>query len=168
MSSLKREHERSRVRRLVNRYARGSVRSTQEVRADLERRGVSSTVAARVIAECQTLRILDDEAGARLWADQWARCGYAWTAIHAKLSLRGFSDETIERAAKRLGTAGDDDARARLVVAASLRRHRTRPATRWSLARTLASRGFDADLIERVLNESSGPAADGSSSSVIL
>ena len=158
MSSLKRD-ERSRVRRLVSRYTGGSVRSTQEVRAYLERRGVPSTVAARVIAECQTLGMLDDEAGARLWADQWARRGYAWTAIHAKLSLRGFSDETVERAAKRLGMAGDDEARARL-VAASLRRHRARPATRWSLARTLTSRGFDADVIERVLNESCGPASD--------
>ncbi len=163
MSSSKPEHERSRLLRLVGRYTRGGVRSTQEVRAYLERRGVPSTAAARVIAEYQTLRILDDEAGARLWADQWARRGYAWDAIQARLSLKGFTEQAIERAAKRLGLAGDDEARARLIVATRLRRQDARPPNRWSLARTLTSRGFDADVIERVLSETFGPASDGSS-----
>lgn len=98
--------------------------------------------------------MLDDEAGARLWADQWARRGYAWDAIRAKLSLKGFSDQAIERAATRLGLAGDDEARARLVAATHRRRQHARPQSRWALARTLTSRGFDTDVIERVLNES--------------
>ena len=154
MSSSKRANERSPLLDLVGRYTRRGVRSIQEVRASLERRGVPPAVAARAIAQAQALGMLDDEAGARLWADQWARRGYAWDAIRAKLSLKGFSDQAIERAATRLGLAGDDEARARLVAAAHLRRQRARPQSRWALARTLTSRGFDADVIERVLNES--------------
>jgi SOS response regulatory protein OraA/RecX len=100
--------------------------------------------------------MVDDRLCARLWADHWARRGYAWSAIRVKLSEKGLDEQAIEHAASWLGTASDDDARARLVIAQRLRR-RAGARQRSRLGRALASRGFDSDLIERILNESFGP-----------
>ena len=139
----------------VIRYTRAGVRSTRQILAYLQRRGVSTDTSARVVRLCQARGILDDRACARLWADHWARQGYAWAAIRQKLTERGLDDSTIDEARHRLGLASDDGARARLVVAQRTRRSAGRPP-RSRLARTLASRGFDSELIERVLDESFG------------
>lgn len=157
MSSLKPPpDELSRARILVGRYARGRVRSIREVLAYLRRRGVPSATAARVIVECRARGMLDDETCARLWADHWARRGYAWQAIHAKLTAKGLDEQAIGRVARRFGTAVDDEAaRARRVATAYLRRHHATGTTQ-RLARTLSSRGFDSEVIERVLTESIG------------
>lgn len=144
------------------RYFRSGVRSAHETVEYLRRRGVPLTQAARVVADYQRRGVVDDRACAQLWTDHWARRGYAWSAIRLKLSEKGLEAQAIEHAANRLGTASSDDARARLLVtrrrrSAEGRRQRSR------LTRMLASRGFDQDLIERVLDESlgSGVAAEG-------
>ena len=148
----------------VARYVRGGVHSTRELRAYLQRRGFTRSEAARLLERLKAAGAADDEAGARLWVEQWARAGYAWAAIHAKLSAKGFDERAIRRAAGR-DAAADDRSRAFGVVAERLRRavaEGGRPRTdlarrqRARLARRLAARGFDADLIERVLDESLG------------
>lgn len=136
------------------RYARSGVRSTREVLTYLRRRGISEERARRTVADYHARGLLDDQACARLWAEHWARRGYAWSAIRVKLSAKGFDGQALERAARRVGGVSDDEARARLVVAAYLRRHRSQAGR---AARALASRGFDQDLIERILNESFSP-----------
>ena len=154
MSSSKLEDEARSVLAALPRYLRSSVRSTHEVVAYLRRRGLSPQRAARAVSEYQARGLLDDEACARLWAEEWARRGYAWAAIRTKLSLKGLDERTIERVARRLGMVGDDEARARLIASAYLRRHAATQTSQRVLARRLASRGFDADLIEHILNES--------------
>ena len=157
MSSLKPADDVSRALAAAARYVRTSVRSTHELRAYLHRRGVSPDTAARVVTEGERRGWVDDRACARLWAEQWSRQGYAWAAIRLKLSAKGLHEHTIKDAANRLGMSSDDEARARLVAASYLRRHKGRPGRQAGrLARTLASRGFGSDLIERVLNESFG------------
>jgi SOS response regulatory protein OraA/RecX len=89
----------------------------------------------------------------RLWADHWARAGFASAAIRLKLSAKGFDEGVINNATSQLCPPSDDEERARLVLAQHARRATARLA-RARLARTLASRGFDSDLIERLLNES--------------
>ena len=133
------------------RYARVGVRSTRDVLTYLERRGASPNTAARILADCQALGLLDDRAAARLWADQWARRGYASAAIRLKLQAKGFDARVSDEAAARVGPASDDEARARFVVTSVLRRQSSRPGRAQRLARVLASRGFDPELIERVL-----------------
>jgi len=165
MSSSKPGDDVARALAALIRYTRAGVRSTRQVLAYLQQRGVSSDTAVRTVRLCQARGILDDRACARLWADHWARQGYAWAAIRQKLTEKGLDDSTIDDATHRLGLASDDGARARLVVAQRIRlpAPRSRQAGRGAgrpprarLARTLASRGFDSELIERVLDESFG------------
>jgi SOS response regulatory protein OraA/RecX len=160
MSSLKPANDPSRALAMVGRYTRGRVRSSQEVLTYLGRRGVSPATATRVIAECRARGMLDDEACARLWADHWARRGYAWEAIRAKLAAKGVSGPVVDRAARRLGTAGDDEGRARHVVASYQRRPHAGGASQ-RLARALRARGFDPEVIERVLAEPTPPPLQG-------
>ena len=148
----------------VARYVKGHVRSTRDLRAYLSRRGFTRSVAARLLARLKTLGVVDDTTAARLWVEQWAREGYAWAAIRVRLSAKGFDARAIRQAAGR-DTAADDRSRAFGVVAERLRRAvaeggqpRTDVAMRQRarLARRLAARGFDCDLIEQVLDESLG------------
>ena len=156
MSSSKRRHEASRTVTRLARYARAGVRSRQQVLAHLRRSGVSPRAALRLVNACEARGLVDDEAGSRLWADHWARRGYAWAAIRAKLEGRSFTPQAIERAAARLGAAAEDAARARAVVEA---RRRRGVCERQRLARTLAYRGFDEDLIEQILQDADAASA---------
>ena len=132
----------------LTRYARTGVRSRQQLLSYLSRGGVPPRTAVRLLAECEALGLVDDAAGARLWAEQWARRGYGWAAIRAKLEARGFGPRAIEQAAARSGLAAEDEARARVFLAG---RQRSRSTARDRLARSLAARGFEPDLIERLL-----------------
>jgi SOS response regulatory protein OraA/RecX len=133
------------------------VRSIQDVRTYLTQRGFPPAAAARAVSDCRTRGLLDDVACARLWAEHWADAGYASAAIHAKLAAKGFHADTIHDTTARLAASADDEARARLVANAFLARRGASTRQRASLARRLASRGFDPDVIERVLDESCGP-----------
>ena len=150
MSSSK-DDEDARALQAVRRYVRGRVRSTVETLAHLRSRGISAATATRVIAACHAQSLLDDEACARLWAEHWARRGYAWAFIREHLAAKGLSEPVMARAARHVGAAAADDvARAQDALAS---RPRTGPAPlpRARLARRLAARGFDDDTIARVL-----------------
>ncbi len=134
------------------RYLRTRVHSAREAADYLRRRGVPPQAALRAVAECRARGLLDDRACARLWAGHWARQGYAASAIRLKLVAKGLADEVISEAARAYGAPAEEEARARLVAEAA-RRRGARQADR--LARALAARGFEADLIERVVGEPS-------------
>lgn len=134
------------------RYASAGVRSRQDVRAYLERRGAPRQTITRVLETCSDRGLLDDRACARLWAAHWARRGYAQSAIAQRLSEKALHATTIEDAINEVVRDSDDETRARAVAAQRLGRRTFRPS-RSRLARTLAARGFDPDVIERVLCE---------------
>jgi SOS response regulatory protein OraA/RecX len=146
MSSLKPEHSLAQAIR----YARTGVRSRQEVQRFLERRGASASTIARILDICQARGVVDDRAYARLWAEHWARLGYARAAIHQRLAEKLVNATAIDHAINLVARDSDDEARARVVVARHLRRGRP---SRSRLARALASRGFEPDVIDRVLSE---------------
>ena len=167
MSSSKPGSERDRTLAATLRYARSGVRSAAEVRAFLRRRGVAPGTMARLMTACRAHGSLDDRACARLWAGHWARRGYAGAAIAQRLAAKGLGAHTIDVALSHLARESPDDARARLLADSYLRRQPGAPrrGRSWRaprragrLARALASRGFDSDVIERVLGESFGPA----------
>ena len=144
------------------RHLGSGVRSTREVRGYLRRRGLPEPDVERLIAASRGQGLLDDRCAARLWAEQWARAGFAAAAIRHKLRAKGFDAHAIDDAAERAALPSDDEARARLVLARHTRRA-SGAAARSRLTRALASRGFDPDVIERVLRESLGstdPDAD--------
>ena len=136
------------------RYAGCHTRSILEVRTYLARRGASAEETSCAIAECQARNLLDDRACARLWADHWARQGYAWAAIHAKLTARGL-DAVARDAAIPADAAADDAARARTLIG-SRRAQGDTGRARVRAARRLAGKGFDPDLIAQLLEESFG------------
>ena len=136
----------------IARFIRHRVRSIQEVRTHLLSRCYSPQETDETIRICQQGGWLDDAAATKLWAEHWARQGYAWRAIREKLRARGLGEDTIAVVAKTVGAQVQDEARARQLIAAS--RIKAADATlRSQLARRLASRGFEAELIERILNE---------------
>ena len=138
------------------RYLRSGVRSTHEVVSRLRQRGVSSRDAARLVRAYRARGVLDDRAGVRLWADHWARQGYASAAIRLKLAAKGFDAQTIDDTVSRFVPPSDDEARARVLLAQRRDRVSGRPG-RARLARALAAHGFEPDVIERLLGESFDP-----------
>ena len=148
-----------RISALVQRYLRFGARSTHEVRAHLRRRGVAEPLIDRVITACQRQRLLDDQACAKLLATHYADKGYAWSAVSDRLRAKGFGTRLVSQALQRLRASMDDEPRARVVARAFLQRRRAAagPALRIRLARALAGRGFDSELIARVLTETLGP-----------
>jgi SOS response regulatory protein OraA/RecX len=150
MSSSKRGHEASSsVRARLQRYAAAGVRSRQELLYYARRNGVRGHAAETLADECVSRGLAGDPAGARLWAGHWARRGYGSAAIRAKLEAKGFHAHAID-AALRAAPAGDEEARARILIAARRRAGRGGHA---GLVRALGARGFDPDLIERLLDE---------------
>lgn len=135
------------------RYLRSGVRSTHEVVSRLRQHGVSSRDAARLVRAYRARGVLDDRAGVRLWADHWARQGYASAAIRLKLAAKGFDAQAIEDTVSRFVPPSDDEARARVLLAQRRDRVSGRPG-RARLARALAAHGFEPDVIERLLGES--------------
>lgn len=137
-------------------------RTTQDAVAFLRRRGVSPEAAAALISECRARGLADDGALARLLADHWARKGYAWPAIRERLAARGLEARAIDEAGDRLRLPAGDAARAREAASAFLARTRIarrEPALAHArLARLLAARGFEEELIGRVVEEALGPS----------
>ncbi len=156
MSSSKPLDERQ-TRRLARQYLRFGTHSTSELRAYLRRHIVAERLIEPLIAEGTRSGWLDDRACTKLWALTLAERGYAWDAIREQLLTKGLDATLLERVLTSLRHVEDDAARARLVVASRLR-GRAQPdrRLRTRLARLLAQRGFDPDLIEQVLHESCG------------
>lgn len=136
---------------LATRYTRSRVRSVHEVRAYLQQYGLTARLTARVIAAGVSRGLLDDQAAAALWVEHWARHGYAWAAIRAKLAAKGFDERVVAEAGRLSGVTQTDEARARDVIQqASAKVARV---SREQVARRLAGRGFDQDIIERILED---------------
>ncbi|MBI3321630.1 MAG: RecX family transcriptional regulator [Candidatus Omnitrophica bacterium] len=157
MSSSKPGDDAARLPSALPRYLRSGVRSTREVLTYLRRRGCSGREASRLVSRCRASGALDDRLSARLCAGHWARQGYASAAIRVKLAGKGFEAQLIHEAITRYCPPADDEARARLVLHERARRWPDRHAPS-RLAGALASRGFDSDVIERVLADFLGPA----------
>ncbi|MBI4341590.1 MAG: regulatory protein RecX [Candidatus Omnitrophica bacterium] len=137
---------------LAVRYTRTRVRSAHEAVTHLHRRGIPLGAAQRAVARTQALGLVDDRACARLWAEHWARQGYASEAIRKKLFVKGLAMAVVEGALASLGA--DDLARARWLIASRRPRGRFTPAR---LSRWLAGRGFDEETIEHVLSYAEEP-----------
>lgn len=135
---------------LATRYARAQVRSAHEVLAYLKRHQVSPRLSAHIVATCHAQGLVNDRACARLWAEQWARRGWAWRAIRVKLQAKGLPEGAIEAAEARFGGEAAETLRAQQLIE---QRGSAHPDHRLRVARRLASRGFDAELIERLLDE---------------
>jgi SOS response regulatory protein OraA/RecX len=136
----------------LTRYVRRTVRSTHEARAYLQRLGYPSDLITRAVQACVTRGELEDGACGRLWAEHWARQGYAWAAIRERLLAKGLDEAAVAAAARAVGTQDADAERARALLG-----HRRITGTgalrRARLARLLSAKGFDAETIEHLLED---------------
>jgi SOS response regulatory protein OraA/RecX len=160
-------HDSRRALALARRYVRFGTRSTAEVRTYLQQQHVPQRLIERLIADWSREGLLDDRACAKLLATHLADRGYAWATIHEQLLAKGLDQDLVTQVIAPLEARADDATRARALVVqlrGRRREHRPRnlPASRRSaqagrVARFLAQRGFDSELIDRVLTESFGP-----------
>ena len=150
--SLLRPEEIERSARVAVRYLRAGVRSSRQLRAHLKARGVHAAAVNGTIAHCRRRGLLDDRAGARLWVEHLARQGYAAAGIRLKLTAKEFGEREVDEALARLAREAGDEARAREL----LQRKRFISGQAGRAVRTLRARGFDDELIERIVNDPSG------------
>ena len=151
--SLSKPPPRPDLLRLIRTYLRTGTRSRAEVRLYLQRRGLPSLEVVRVTRELERAGALDDRACAKLWMQRWMDEGYAWHLIRERLREKQLSERVIDELFS--ATRCEPDSR-RLRAIATARwacLPASDPRRRQRLARWLASRGFDLDLIERVLAE---------------
>ena len=127
------------------RFCRAGIRSTRQLRDWLKRRGLEEREALAVVRICQERGLLDDTTAAKLWTEHWSRKGYSWSVIVTRLKAKGFERSRIAPLAEVYGGPADES-RARQVVKGM------RPGRGSArCARKLAARGFDTEVIERVL-----------------
>jgi regulatory protein len=132
-------------------------RTEREIAAGLKRKGYSEEVIATVIERLSDVGLIDDEKFAEQWVDSRLRSRLAGRArIAWELRGKGVNQETIEKALSEVD--GEDEVRmARELVAkkmASLSSPDEKAVRR--LTSFLRRRGFDWDVISKVLNEFGG------------
>ena len=156
----------TRTLQVVRRYLRAGARSAHELRAFLRKRGVPESTVRSLVAGSAKLGWLDDETCAKLCSLHWANQGYATDAIRTRLLAKGLDPSVVFRTLLHLHLAGDDEPRARALVqrrrrgASSGRSAASSHRTHRHLAGLLARRGFEQDLIDRVLGQPSEAADD--------
>lgn len=128
------------------RFCRARVRSEQELRAWLERRGLEGKEVSSAVRVSQEYGLLDDATAAKLWAEHWARAGYSWAAIQERLTARGFERSRIAPLAGVHGGAADEIRARRVIRGMAPSRDIAKGVRR------LAARGFDTEVIERALS----------------
>ena len=149
MSSSRPAHDPTarRILALARRYLRYGTRSTAQLRAYLDARHLPPSLRDALIAQCMREGLLDDAACTKLWATQLRERGYALGAIREQLLEKGLPLDRIESALAALRVEADDAQ----VAAALVRARRSSQPQR--LARWLAARGFDEDVIAELVSK---------------
>lgn len=163
-SKLRRNDPSARAWGLARRWLRFGTRSTAELRTYLRSKQVPHALIPIMVQRAGAVGLVDDRACAALWATRLADQGYAREAIRRRLEAKGLAvplqddDESRAREVVQrvLSLAGARDPRPGIPRPRAEGRGQTIRGLRLQrrLARLLAQRGFDSDLIDRVLAES--------------
>lgn len=134
------------------RYLARFDRTTKQVEEFLRTRGASPAQIARTIRRLVTLRYLDDSAYAeRRIASRLARGPFGTARLRAELLRRGLPEVVIDAALRRTPGEVDQDALARRAV--GLKQRRGGRLSPQQTLRLLRQRGFDEDVISRIMGE---------------
>ena len=133
----------------------------RRTRSDLERRlkdkGFAGVAVAEVLDRLAEVGLVDDAEYARAWlAGRWGRRPSGWRRLQQELRARGVGDEDVAKAraalAERGGAPDETGAAAKVVEQARRRFAALDPRVRRQrLYALLSRRGFDGDVIRRVL-----------------
>lgn len=145
----------------AHRYLRFGIRCSHELRTHLQTAGIPVRTVASVLAACARQGLVDDRACAKLWATRLADRGYAWAAVREQLLEKGLGSRVIAEVLAPLAAREPDASRARLLLEREMGQarptHGSASHLHARLARLLARRGFDPDLIDQVLADFSEP-----------
>lgn len=155
----------------ARRFVIRGVHSVSETKEYLRKKGIPDREADRFIADAQLRNQLHDPSSVRLWAEHYARKQYSWFAIRDKLFNKGFSIQHVEHLGSSLNLSVSDEARVRNLIThfckANSRRKSMRimagivdmdMRSRSRLIRRLTTRGFDSELINKLIDELIGEA----------
>jgi len=134
------------------RYLARFDRTTKQVEEFLRARGASPVQAARTIRRLEVLRYLDDPAYAERWiASRLTRGPFGTARLRAELLRKGLSEDVTDGALGRALAEVDQETLARRVVA--LKQRRGSSLSRRQTFRLLRQRGFEEDVISRIMGE---------------
>ena len=148
----------TRARQLARRYLRCGTRATAQLYAYLKARDIPVNAIRLIVAESTRQGMLDDHACATLWAVHLADQGYAWDAVQERLLTKGLEAAVVRQVIAPLRAEADDGRRARSFVRQRLGQRGA--FDRQRVGRWLAQRGFDTELIDRVLGVVRGVTTD--------
>jgi len=138
--------------RIALRYLARFDRTTKQVEAFLRAKGASSFQVVRTARRLNTLRYLDDSAYAERWiASRLTRGPFGTARLRAELLLRGLSENVVDGALGRALAGVDEDTLARRVV--ELKQRRGNSLSRRQTLRLLRQRGFEEDVISRIMGD---------------
>ena len=137
---LRRALRRSEAIGYAERLLTTSERSTAQLRAGLERRGVAPAMSESLLAELERAGLVSDARAAVRRAQTLADRSWGDAAIASRLAEEGYDDGTC---ADAIATLDGETERAR----AALARKERKPA---QAARFLMQRGFDPDLVQEL------------------
>jgi regulatory protein len=143
---------------MLNRRALTAAQMTAKLKA----RGLDNSLAARVVEHLRCIGAIDDAAVGRSVIEQASREPTGEHLLRARLSSRGLDEALVEQLMGESQAAGDEVAAARRLVESRWRSmakldEATRLRRLWGL---LARRGFEEDVIERVLGSHRSPSDD--------
>jgi regulatory protein len=127
----------------------------RELSLKLQQRGFDRQIIDPVIAECERLHYLDDEAFARTYRKRMTEKGYGARYVQMAMNKKGFTDRDIETAFSDYDNVADERTAAQ---SALVRKVKTighlsdNLKKRQKLYRFLRSRGFFPSTVFEVLN----------------
>ena len=139
-------------------------RSRVELLRGMARRGIPPEIAEQTVAALEAGGYINDETYARQLAEEGRRHGDGSRRVEARLRQRGVAAETARSAAAEGRTTEADAAAARTLLERWNRRSSPADTTkrRMAAARFLAARGYDADVVWRVVAQVLKGAGDDS------
>lgn len=138
--------------KLAVRYLSRFDRTTKQVEDFLRTRGASPAQIARTIRRLEALRYLDDSAYAERWiTSRLTRGPFGTARLRAELLQRRLSEAVIDAALSRLLGEIDEDTLARRAM--GLKQRRGSSLSRQQTLRLLRQRGFEEDVISRIMGE---------------
>lgn len=134
------------------RYLSRFDRTTRQIEEFLRARGAPPVQIARTIRRLAALRYLDDSAYAERWiASRSARSPLGAARLRGELLRRGLPEDIVENALRHALSELDEETLARRTV--GLKQRRGRSLSRQQTFRLLRQRGFEEDVISRIMGE---------------
>jgi len=126
-----------------------------ELNLKLKRRGVDRKIIDSVVAECERLDYLNDEAFARTYRKQMTEKGYGARYVQMAMNQKGFTDRDIETAFSDYDRVADEKIAAQIALVRKSKTLEYLPDNlkkKQKLYRFLCSRGFSPSTVFEVLN----------------